>query len=64
MGQKGYKYNASHDMPATKKAWFFPSTQDFRRWLENNHASREVLELAFFREKSGKPSITYSEAGR
>jgi uncharacterized protein YdeI (YjbR/CyaY-like superfamily) len=34
----------------------------FRAWLEQHHAHAEELELAFYRQGSGRGGITYAEA--
>ena len=40
----------------------FKSPAQFRRWLQNNHASEIELWVGFYNQKSGKKSITYKEA--
>jgi uncharacterized protein YdeI (YjbR/CyaY-like superfamily) len=40
----------------------FPSPADFRRWLERHCASKKELWVGFYKQKSGKKSITYKEA--
>jgi uncharacterized protein YdeI (YjbR/CyaY-like superfamily) len=44
------------------KPRFFTSQEQFRRWLEKNHASGKEIEVGFHKKASGKKSITYSEA--
>ena len=44
------------------KPTFFKSPEEFRKWLEKNHASAEELLLGFHKKGSGKKSITYAEA--
>ena len=44
------------------KPTFFKSPDEFRRWLEKNHASTSELLLGFHKKDSGKKSITYAEA--
>lgn len=41
---------------------FFPTTNDFRRWLEENHEKETELIVGFYRVGLGKASITWSEA--
>ncbi len=41
---------------------FFPTADDFRRWLEANGRDRVELQVGFYKKSSGKPSITYAEA--
>ncbi len=41
---------------------FFKTPAEFRKWLGKNHASVDVLWLAFYKKDSGRPSITYPEA--
>jgi uncharacterized protein YdeI (YjbR/CyaY-like superfamily) len=40
----------------------FPSSVDFRRWLEHNHASTTEIWVGFFRKDSGRGGLTYPEA--
>lgn len=47
-------------MPTKPK--FFASPADFRRWLDENHASARELLVGFHKKASGKKSITYPEA--
>ena len=44
------------------KPTFFKSPEEFRRWLEKNHASVDEILVGFHKKGSGKKSITYSEA--
>ena len=41
---------------------FFPTESDFRQWLEENHDRENELIVGFYRVRSGKPSMTWSEA--
>lgn len=41
---------------------FFEKPADFRRWLEQNHASETELWVGFYKKSTGKPSITWPEA--
>jgi uncharacterized protein YdeI (YjbR/CyaY-like superfamily) len=36
--------------------------QEWRRWLEENHATSQGVWLVFYKKGSGKPSVTYQEA--
>ena len=44
------------------KPKFFTSPEQFRAWLEKNHATADELEIGFHKKSSGKKSITYAEA--
>lgn len=44
------------------KPKFFATQEQFRQWLEKNHASAKELEIGFHKKSSGKKSITYKEA--
>jgi uncharacterized protein YdeI (YjbR/CyaY-like superfamily) len=41
---------------------FFAGPDDWRRWLEANHARATALWVGFHKVASGKPSITWPEA--
>jgi uncharacterized protein YdeI (YjbR/CyaY-like superfamily) len=41
---------------------FFPTAAAFRLWLQANHKNQVELAVGFCKKKSGKPSVTYSEA--
>ncbi len=41
---------------------FFLTQEDFRRWLEENHEKETELIVAFYNIKSGKQTLTWSEA--
>jgi len=41
---------------------YFSTEMDFRRWLEQNHATANELVVGFRKVGSGKASITYPEA--
>jgi uncharacterized protein YdeI (YjbR/CyaY-like superfamily) len=49
-------------MAAAPKPAFFPTSGDFRRWLEKNHAKAAELSVGFYKRGSGRPSITWPEA--
>lgn len=40
----------------------FPSSSDFRKWLDKNHAKSDGLWLRFFKKTSGRKSINHAEA--
>ena len=44
------------------KPKFFPTQEDFRRWLEENHEKETELVVGFYNIKSGKQTLTWSEA--
>jgi uncharacterized protein YdeI (YjbR/CyaY-like superfamily) len=44
------------------KPEFFQTPADFRTWLEKNHATATQLSVGFYKNDSGKPSITWPEA--
>ncbi len=44
------------------KPTHFASADDFRRWLENNHAIATELLVGFYKKSSGKGGLTYPEA--
>jgi uncharacterized protein YdeI (YjbR/CyaY-like superfamily) len=42
---------------------FYPTSQeDWRKWLENNHLSKQSVWLVYYNKKSSKKSITWSES--
>jgi uncharacterized protein YdeI (YjbR/CyaY-like superfamily) len=41
---------------------YFPSSFKFHQWLEKHHATTAELWVGFYKQSSGKPSITYPEA--
>jgi uncharacterized protein YdeI (YjbR/CyaY-like superfamily) len=41
---------------------FFRAPSEFRKWLEQNHATVSELWVGFYRKDSGKPSITWPES--
>ena len=41
---------------------FFASQDEFRRWLEENHETEKDVLVGFYKIKSGKPSMTWSES--
>lgn len=44
------------------KPRFFANQQKFRAWLEKNYDKRDELIVGFYKVKSGKPSMTWSES--
>lgn len=44
------------------KPIFFASPIDFRSWLEANHDKEKELIVGFYKVKSGKPSINWSQS--
>lgn len=44
------------------KPKFFATPEQFREWLEKNHASASEIEVGFHKKSSGRKSITYAEA--
>lgn len=44
------------------KPKFFPTQEDFRRWLEENHEKETEIVVGFYNIKSGKQTFTWSEA--
>lgn len=41
---------------------FFPTPNDFRKWLEKNHQKEKELLVGFRKVGSGKPSITWPQS--
>jgi uncharacterized protein YdeI (YjbR/CyaY-like superfamily) len=41
---------------------FFRNGDEFRRWLDKNHAKSDELWIGFYKKASGKIGITYAEA--
>lgn len=44
------------------KSIFFTTQEDFRRWLEENHASETEIIVGYYKVGSGKHSMTWSES--
>lgn len=44
------------------KTIFFQTQEDFRRWLEAHHETETELVVGFYNVKSGKQTLTWSEA--
>lgn len=43
-------------------ATFFPTPDDFRKWLEENHQKETELWVGYYKKATGKPSITWPES--
>lgn len=41
---------------------FFPTPDDFRRWLEMNHAAEREVLVGYYKVGSGRPSLTWPES--
>src|SRR2546425_3739100 len=41
---------------------FFPTSSDFRAWLEAHHGKFQELFVGFHKKSSGRPSITWPES--
>jgi uncharacterized protein YdeI (YjbR/CyaY-like superfamily) len=41
---------------------FFATHSDFRKWLEKNHKDSTELFVGFYKVKSGKPSMSWSQS--
>jgi uncharacterized protein YdeI (YjbR/CyaY-like superfamily) len=41
---------------------FFASSDEFRKWLTDNHDRTAELQVGYYKKASGKPSITYPES--
>ena len=44
------------------KIRYFKSPNDFRRWLQKNHATTQELWVGYYKKSSGQPSITWPES--
>ena len=44
------------------KLQFFPTQEDFRKWLEENHDQETEIIVGFYNVKSGKGGMNWSEA--
>src|SRR4030095_4078860 len=47
---------------AAMKIKYFKSSNDFRRWLEKNHATMQELWVGYYKKSSQQPSITWPES--
>lgn len=43
-------------------ATFFPTPDDFRKWLEENHKTETELWVGYYKKATDKPSITWPES--
>ncbi len=42
---------------------FYPKNrQEWREWLQDNHANKQSVWLIYYKKKSNIPTVTYSEA--
>jgi uncharacterized protein YdeI (YjbR/CyaY-like superfamily) len=41
---------------------YFRTPASFRKWLEKNHATKDVLWVGFYKKDSGKASITWPQS--
>jgi len=44
------------------KIKYFKSSNDFRRWLEKNHATTQELWVGYYKKSSRQPSMTWPES--
>jgi uncharacterized protein YdeI (YjbR/CyaY-like superfamily) len=44
------------------KVKYFKSANDFRRWLEKNHATTQELWVGYYKKSSQQPSITWPKS--
>lgn len=44
------------------KPTFFPTQEDFRKWLQENHDKKTELIVGYYKVGSKKPSLTWSES--
>jgi uncharacterized protein YdeI (YjbR/CyaY-like superfamily) len=47
---------------AAMEPTFFETTDDFRAWLDKNHASATFLLVGFYKKGTGRPSISWPES--
>lgn len=40
---------------------FFPTPADFRRWLEEHHATAEFLWVGYYKKATNRPSVTWED---
>ena len=45
-----------------RMATFFPTPDDFRKWLEENHDKETELWVGYYKKATNKPSITWPES--
>ena len=44
------------------KTVFFKDQSEFRKWLEKNHNKETELFVGYYKVKTGKPSMTWSQS--
>ncbi len=49
-------------MELNNRPVFFPSQKDFRSWLEENYQNSAEVLVGYYKLKTGKPSMTWSES--
>ena len=49
-------------MNSVTAPFYFPTADDFRRWLEVNHETAPELLVGFWKKSTGKPSIDWPQA--
>lgn len=49
-------------MPEPTNVTFFATAEDFRRWLEEHHATAKELWVGYHKKGSGQPSVSYPES--
>lgn len=47
-----------------KDILFFKTPEDFRHWLRNNHKTKNVQWIGYYKVATGRPSITWEESVR
>ena len=48
--------------PSPEDVRIFPAAADFRRWLEEHHATDKELWVGYYRKSIAKPSVTYAQS--
>jgi uncharacterized protein YdeI (YjbR/CyaY-like superfamily) len=48
--------------PAATKIKYFKSANDFRGWLEKNHATKQELWVGYYKRSSKQPGMTWPES--
>ncbi len=61
-GIKEFKFVKSRAMNDSVKPTFFKTQSSFRKWFEKNHEKEKELLVGFYKVKSGKQSITWSQS--
>ena len=54
--------NKSEKSISKESVTFFKTQDDFREWLEINHEKETELIVGFYKVKSGKPSMNWSQS--